>query len=165
MSDDGIQSLSSEHRLVGLPPRRRRGTKHLGRGIPPESQRRYRRKTRVSASRTSTILSCHFGADYEKESVKPNIILNRIDSRHHRPLDHRFGDPQYVQRPTFAEVIDAVDKLSPDEQETLIETIRRRLAQRRRQELLADIDEARADLAAGRSQVKAPQEIVDETRP
>ena len=43
----------------------------------------------------------------------------------------------------FQEVIETVEALPPDDQELLIEIIRRRLIQHRRAELAADIAEAR----------------------
>jgi len=43
----------------------------------------------------------------------------------------------------FQEVIETVEALPPDEQELLVEIIRRRLIQQRRAELAADIAEAR----------------------
>lgn len=67
--------------------------------------------------------------------------------------------------PTYAEVVEAAGNLTADEQESLIETIRHRLAQRRREEILAEIEEARAALASGRVAPKTPQQIVDEGRP
>jgi len=43
----------------------------------------------------------------------------------------------------FQEVIEAVEALPPNDQELLVEIIRRRLIQQRRAELAADIAEAR----------------------
>jgi Uma2 family endonuclease len=51
---------------------------------------------------------------------------------------------------TFQQVLDTVEMLSPGEQVELIEIIRRRLMERRRSEVAADIREARADYRAGR---------------
>ncbi len=50
---------------------------------------------------------------------------------------------------TFQQVLDTVEMLSPGEQVELIETISRRLMERRRSEVAADIREARADYRAG----------------
>ena len=46
----------------------------------------------------------------------------------------------------FAEVLEAAEDLSQDEQEELIAILRRRLAQAARQRLAAEIQEAREDL-------------------
>jgi Uma2 family endonuclease len=51
---------------------------------------------------------------------------------------------------TFQQVLDAVKTLSPGEQVELIEIISRRLMERRRAEVAADIRETRADYRAGR---------------
>ena len=51
---------------------------------------------------------------------------------------------------TFQQVLDIVEMLSPGEQVELIEIIRRRLMERQRSEMAADIREARADYRAGR---------------
>jgi len=50
---------------------------------------------------------------------------------------------------TFQQVLDIVEMLSPGEQVELIEIIRRRLMERQRSEMAADIREARADYRAG----------------
>lgn len=49
----------------------------------------------------------------------------------------------------FGEVLEAVETLSADEQETLIEIVERRLAERSRQRIIADVLEARAQFARG----------------
>ena len=46
--------------------------------------------------------------------------------------------------PTFSDVVDAADDLSVDEQETLVEILRRRIAKRNREALVRDVAEARA---------------------
>ena len=45
----------------------------------------------------------------------------------------------------FAEVLEAVDQLSTEEQETLVAIVRRRMAERGRKRLAADVQEARAN--------------------
>jgi hypothetical protein len=50
--------------------------------------------------------------------------------------------------PTFADVVDAANKLSADEQESLLRILRRRIAERNRARLTADIAEARGSLLA-----------------
>ncbi|MGH7956486.1 MAG: hypothetical protein ACREH8_05685 [Opitutaceae bacterium] len=51
---------------------------------------------------------------------------------------------------TFAHTLDAADKLSLEEQEQLAATLRRRIAERRREELVTAVSEARAEFAHGR---------------
>lgn len=65
---------------------------------------------------------------------------------------------------SFSEVVDAADKLSAEEQETLIEILQRRLAEWRRAELVRDVAEARAEFAAGKSQAASVSDIMDEVR-
>lgn len=60
----------------------------------------------------------------------------------------------------FAEILDAVDQLSPEEQDELVEVVRRRLAERRRDELAKDIRQARQDFKAGRCLPSTPEEIL-----
>ncbi len=67
-----------------------------------------------------------------------------------------------TQAPAFAEVLEAADHLSQDEQEELIAILRRRLAQAERQRIIADVQEARRDFAAGRCSPATPEEIMRE---
>ncbi len=62
----------------------------------------------------------------------------------------------------FGEVLEAADLLTPDEQEMLIEILRRRLVQTGRQRLLADIEEAEKEFAEGRCKVVTPEELMRE---
>ena len=62
--------------------------------------------------------------------------------------------------PTFADVVDAADKLSADEQESLLRILRRRIAERNRQ-LAGDVAEARAEFVSGGLGATA-QQIMDE---
>jgi len=59
---------------------------------------------------------------------------------------------------TFSTVLDAADALSPQEQETLIEILRHRIAERNRQRLIKEVQEARRDFAQG----QCPEATVDE---
>jgi predicted AAA+ superfamily ATPase len=60
----------------------------------------------------------------------------------------------------FAELLDAVDELPVEEQAELVEIVRRRLIEHRRDELAQEIQEARRDLQAGRCQPGTPDEIL-----
>ena len=62
----------------------------------------------------------------------------------------------------FAEVVEAADHLSADEQEELITILHRRLAQAARQRLAADVQEARQEFAAGGCSPATPDEIMRE---
>jgi hypothetical protein len=66
--------------------------------------------------------------------------------------------------PTFADVVDAADKLSADEQESLLKILRRRIADRNRAKLAADVAEARAEFVSGATRPATVQQIMDEAR-
>jgi len=50
---------------------------------------------------------------------------------------------------SYATTLDAADRLSLDEQEALAATLQRRIAEKRREELVVAVKEARADHALG----------------
>ena len=56
-----------------------------------------------------------------------------------------------IRKLAFDEVVDAVDRLSADEQVELVHLIRRRLADRERQRVVADVSEGRAEMSAGKA--------------
>ena len=62
----------------------------------------------------------------------------------------------------FSDVADAADRLTIEEQEELVELLRRRLAERRRVELVREAQEARAEVATGKARVASVDEIMDE---
>jgi hypothetical protein len=63
---------------------------------------------------------------------------------------------------TFSEIVEAADSLSLDEQQSLLEILRRRIAEHGRQQLLADIEQARAEFARGQTWPASVKEIIDE---
>ena len=63
---------------------------------------------------------------------------------------------------TFAEIVDAADQLSTDEQQTLVEILNRRLADRNRERLVRDVKEARDEFANGTAQPAPVKQIMDE---
>ena len=65
---------------------------------------------------------------------------------------------------TFADIVDAADRLSADEQLTLLEILRRRLAERDREQLVRDVAEARTEFANGATQPKTVKQLMDEVR-
>jgi hypothetical protein len=62
----------------------------------------------------------------------------------------------------FGEVLEAADRLSQDEQEELIAILQRRLVQAARQQLAADVQEARREFAEGRCLPATPDELMRE---
>jgi hypothetical protein len=66
------------------------------------------------------------------------------------------------QAPPFADVLDAVDRLSTEEQETLLEIVQRRMAERRRTRLAAEVKEARAEFARGDCTETSPDVLLTE---
>lgn len=62
----------------------------------------------------------------------------------------------------FAEVLEAADHLSQDEQKELIAILNRRLAQAARQHITGEIQEARQDFAEGRCVPASPDELMRE---
>jgi hypothetical protein len=63
---------------------------------------------------------------------------------------------------TFADIVDAADRLSADEQSTLLQILRRRLAEREREQLVRDVAEARAEFAGGSAQPSTVKQLIDE---
>jgi hypothetical protein len=63
---------------------------------------------------------------------------------------------------SFHAVVEAADRLSEEEQETLIEILNRRLADRRRAELVTDIQEAQREFGGGALRPTTPDEIMKE---
>ena len=62
----------------------------------------------------------------------------------------------------FAEVLEAVDQLSSEEQETLLEIVHRRIAERGRKRLAAEAKEARQEFADGLCRPVNADELMDE---
>ena len=62
----------------------------------------------------------------------------------------------------FGEVLEAADELSLEEQETLIEVIRRRVIERRREELAREIQDAQKEFQAGYCRPMTPDELMME---
>jgi hypothetical protein len=63
---------------------------------------------------------------------------------------------------TFHKVLSDVGQLSIDEQETLLDIVRRRLADLHRQRVIQDVEESRREFAAGRLKPMSVEEIMDE---
>jgi hypothetical protein len=64
--------------------------------------------------------------------------------------------------PSFHLIAEAADRLSEEEQETLIELLNHRLAERRRAELIKDTQESQREFDSGSVGAKTPNEIMNE---
>lgn len=67
-----------------------------------------------------------------------------------------------IQVMPFNEVVDAADRLSPDEQEQLVEILRRRLAQAGRRRVVAESEAAREEFASGQCGITTTDELLRE---
>jgi hypothetical protein len=65
---------------------------------------------------------------------------------------------------TFSEILDAASDLSADEQATLLEILRQRLAERNRAQLVCHVNEARREFADGKARPASVDEIMNEAR-
>jgi hypothetical protein len=64
--------------------------------------------------------------------------------------------------PKFADVVESVEQLSPADQEALVELIRHRLAQRRREEIAVQVAEARASYGRGEARPTGADDLMTE---
>jgi hypothetical protein len=62
----------------------------------------------------------------------------------------------------FGEVLETVDRLSLEEQEELIEIVRRRVIERRRAELAKEIRDAQEEFRKGHARPVTPDELMAE---
>ena len=65
---------------------------------------------------------------------------------------------------SFADILDAASGLSFDEQQTLLEILQRRIAEYNRQQLKQDVDQARAEYAAGNARAASVEDIINEAK-
>jgi hypothetical protein len=63
---------------------------------------------------------------------------------------------------TFAEILEAADQLSLEDQENLIHILQNRLRDQKRMELVRDVQEAQQEFAQGQCQPMTPEEIMEE---
>jgi sirohydrochlorin ferrochelatase len=63
---------------------------------------------------------------------------------------------------TFDQVLDAIEHLPEDQQADIIDVVRRRLAERGRRRVIADVKAARLEHAAGKSREASVDEIMKE---
>ena len=69
-----------------------------------------------------------------------------------------------TQISNFERVLDSVEALSVDEQEALIQLVQRRLTERRREEIAANIAQARAEYQAGTVFRGTVDQVINELR-
>ncbi len=62
---------------------------------------------------------------------------------------------------SFGQVLAWADELSPDEQESLVSILQRRLREQRRAELVAAVKEARREFRAGRCRPASPSQVIN----
>jgi len=62
----------------------------------------------------------------------------------------------------FGQVLEDADRLSVEEQETLIEVIRRRLIDRRRKEIVLEMRDAEREFEQGKATPATPQALMKE---
>jgi pilus assembly protein TadC len=58
--------------------------------------------------------------------------------------------------------LDAIERLTLDEQAELTDIVRKRIAERRRQEILKDVEDARKEFASGGGKAMTAEEIIRE---
>ena len=68
------------------------------------------------------------------------------------------------QQKTFAEVLDAAEELDVDSQAELVAVLKRRLAERGRERVVATVAQARREFAAGQCEPFSASEIVREAQ-
>jgi hypothetical protein len=62
----------------------------------------------------------------------------------------------------FGEVLEAADRLSLEEQETLADILKRRIIERRRQEIVAEVQSAHEEYEAGSCKIVTSDELMEE---
>ena len=64
--------------------------------------------------------------------------------------------------PRFSDVLDAVDQLPPDEQQTLLEIVQKRMTEQARKRLISEVRAANRDFSKGRCKPVSMAQIMDE---
>lgn len=65
---------------------------------------------------------------------------------------------------TYGQVLDSIEELSEEQQESLLDIVRKRLAERRRTALLKSVQEARKEFKSGKLRPASPAEIMRKLR-
>ncbi|MEW6351860.1 MAG: hypothetical protein AB1646_22655 [Thermodesulfobacteriota bacterium] len=66
------------------------------------------------------------------------------------------------QAMSFGDVLEAVDSLTLEEQETLIDIVRRRMAEKGRQRVIREVREGRDEFSRGLCVPRSPEELMKE---
>ncbi|MGO8764688.1 MAG: hypothetical protein ACLQSR_06080 [Limisphaerales bacterium] len=61
---------------------------------------------------------------------------------------------------SYGQVLDSIEALPEDQQESLVDTVRKRLAERRRAELIKSVQAARKEFKSGKLRPASPAEIM-----
>jgi len=100
------------------------------------------------------------------EALRRHPVAELIGMRSRfEPLLSPGNSPRKKKMPQampFGDVLEAADQLSPEEQQELIAILHRRLAQAGRQRLVAEVQEARQEFAAGNCRAVTPEELMRE---
>ena len=72
----------------------------------------------------------------------------------------RAAGPILQSMKTFGQVLEEADALSPEEQESLVAILQRRLREERRAELAKDVKEARREFRSGHCLAASPGKIM-----
>lgn len=67
-----------------------------------------------------------------------------------------------AEQSVFGEVLEAADRLSPEEKEALIEVLQRRLIDERREEIAREIAATRREFQAGECRPTTPDDLMKE---
>jgi len=62
----------------------------------------------------------------------------------------------------FGDVLEAIDQLSPEDQESLVDIVSRRIAERSRKQLVLDVRDANQEFAEGLCQPTTPEDLMNE---
>ena len=65
----------------------------------------------------------------------------------------------------FGEALEGIEALSLEDQETLKEILHRRIVERRREELVRDVQQAQQEFQAGECRPVTPEELMNEIVP
>ncbi|MBC8116352.1 MAG: hypothetical protein H7062_18340 [Candidatus Saccharimonas sp.] len=70
-----------------------------------------------------------------------------------------------AQATTFSDVLDGADRLTTEEQETLVDILQHRLAEQRRNQIAADVQAARTEYQQGQCRPTTAGELMAELQP
>ena len=67
-----------------------------------------------------------------------------------------------IPETTFTKILEAADRLQLEDQEDLIRILQNRLRDRRRTELIKDVQEAQQEFALGKCKPVTPEQLMEE---